>query len=173
MMKTVKLPLRAMTPTRAENMSIDWAALYPVKNTWSRIGTETTLSSSSLSNCLAVAMPAAMSPMATAVTRLRNTVKNMVMTMTMRCSRWTRRIRVMNRQSMMSHPTLIRIPARTAWGMFSTYLPIPRARASRIPAYMMPEIGVEPPARKLTTVPRVAPEPGSPPINPAMVLPMP
>ena len=95
------------------------------------------------------------------------------MTMTIRCSRWTRWMRVMNRQSMMSQPTLMRIPARAACGMVSTYLPIPRTRARRIAARMTPEIWVRPPARRLTTVPRVAPAPGSPPMSPAIALPMP
>ena len=40
-------------------------------------------------------------------------------------------------------------------------------------ARITPDTCVRPPARMLTTVPSVAPAPGRPPINPAIVLPIP
>ena len=169
---TVKLPLSATSPTRAEKGSAPRVS-SPAKKVRSISGTDTTLSSSRRSSCRAAAIPAAIRPMATAVTRSRNTVSPMVIAITSRCVRWTRWMRRRNRQSMMSHPTFIRMPASAAWGITSTYLPRPRTRASRIPARNTPDTGVRPPARMLTTVPRVAPAPGRPPINPASEFPIP
>ena len=57
--------------------------------------------------------------------------------------------------------------------MDSTYLPSPSTRARRIAALKTPETWVRPPARMFTTVPMVAPAPGRPPMNPAMVFPIP
>ena len=113
---TVKLPRRATSPALAEKGSSGSVASGGRKD-WSSRGTETTLSSSSRSNCREAAIPAAISPMATAVTRSTNTVNPSVSTMTSRCSRCTWWMRLMNRQSMMSQPTFIRMPARAACGM--------------------------------------------------------
>ena len=82
-------------------------------------------------------------------------------------------MRMIKRQSMMSQPTFIRMPARTAWGIDSTYPPSPRTKASSIADRSTPDICVRPPARMLITVPKVAPAPGRPQINPAATLPMP
>ena len=169
---TVKLPRRATSPALAEKGSSGSVASGG-RNDWSSRGTETTLSSSSRSNCREAAIPAAISPTATAVTRSTNTVNPSVSTMTSRCSRCTWWIRLMNRQSMMSHPTFIRMPARAAWGIASTYRPRPSTSARSIPARMHPETGLRPPALMLTTVPSVAPAPGNPQMNPAIVFPMP
>ena len=170
---TVKLPRSATSPTRAENASISLELSSPVKKLRSSSGTETTLSSCSRSNWRALAMPAAISPIATAVTRSRKTVSASVITITSRCSRCTRNRRVRKRQSMMSQPTFTRMPARTAWGISSARGPRPSTSANRIAARSTPETGVLPPARRFTTVPGVAPAPASPPKSPAATLPIP
>ena len=82
-------------------------------------------------------------------------------------------MRVRKRQSIMSQPTFIKMPASTAWGIGSVIHPMPRTNASRMAERKTPETGVRPPARILTTVPMVAPAPGRPPISPAAKLPMP
>ena len=74
---------------------------------------------------------------------------------------------------MMSQPTFIRMPARAAWGIASMYFPAPSTSTSRIAAQSTPESRDRPPARMFTTVPMVAPAPGSPPIRPATAFPMP
>ena len=84
-----------------------------------------------------------------------------------------RRKRVSKRQSIMSKPTFIRMPARTAWGIGPTYLPAPRTNISRIVAHSTPETRVRPPARMFATVPVVAPAPGTAPMRPASTLPRP
>ena len=48
-------------------------------------------------------------------------------------------------QSMMSRPTLIRIPARRAVGMVAAQGPAPSSTISRTTEWVMPESGVFPP----------------------------
>ena len=84
---TVKLPLRATSPTRAEYQSSNAGSSCSPKNIWSSRGTDTTLSSSRCSSWLECAMPATISPIATPVIRSTNTVSPSVTSITIMCSR--------------------------------------------------------------------------------------
>ena len=83
-------------------------------------------------------MPAAISPSATAVTRSTNTVTRKVRSIRSTYSRRIARRRTTKRQSTMSHPTLMRMPASTACGMGSAIQPNPHRRASRRSAARAP-----------------------------------
>ena len=139
----------------------------------SRRGAEITLSNSRYSNWRALTNAATISPSMMALNRSANTVSPRVMTITTRCSRCTRWIRVMNLQSMMSQPTFIRMPARTAWGISPTYSPSPRTRDMRTRAQSTPDTGVLPPIRAFTTVAGMFPAPGMPPKSPETMFPTP
>ena len=111
--------------------------------------------------------------MAMPTRRSTNTVRPSVISMTTRCSRGMRWTRVSSRQSMMSQPTFIRRPAKTARGTGSRYWPRPSRNTSRITADKAPDARVRAPARMLMAVPMVAPAAGTPPMSPATMLPIP
>ena len=112
-------------------------------------------------------------PIPTAVIKSTRTVTKSTTTITKTSVRgaWTRCFSI--RQSMMSTPTFMRRPAKTARGIFSAKGPRPNNVPSRRIAISMPERGVRPPVRMLATDRMVAPAPGRPPKNPAMIFPMP
>ena len=78
-----------------------------------------------------------------------------------------------NPQSIISKPTLIRIPAKRAVGICSANGPAPTKTINRTTECTIPEIGVEPPDYTFITVLIVAPAPGKPENSPAIAFPIP
>ena len=76
-------------------------------------------------------------------------------------------------QSMISSPTLIRIPANSAVGICAASGPAPSKTISRTSEWLIPDRGVAPPDLILITVRIVAPAPGRPERKPAAVLAIP
>ena len=112
-------------------------------------------------------------PIPTAVMRSTRTVTNSTTIMTKTSVRGAWTICLRKRQSIISNPTLIRRPARTARGILSAKGPRPNNVPRRMMAMHIPESGVRPPVRMLATDRMVAPAPGIPPKNPDIMFPMP
>ena len=77
------------------------------------------------------------------------------------------------RTSIISHPTLIRIPANAACGIHDSVLPSPNRTASSNAAQTTPVIRLRPPERAASSEHGADAAPGSPPIRPAAILPTP
>ena len=112
-------------------------------------------------------------PMPTAVRRSTKTVTRNTTMSTTASARGILGRSLKPRKSMMPHPTVIRIPARTDRGTYFTTEPRPSMMASSSSACTMPLSCVRPPLLTLTTVRMVAPAPGRPQKRPAMALPIP
>ena len=165
-----KLPLSMMSPTGRLSVSM---SSRDGEGPMSKIGTESTLSNSFRAKSLERTTPATINPIATAVTKSTNTVTAKVRSIIRTYSRRIARRWMTKRQSIISQPTLMRMPARTASGIGSAIQPKPSSRPSRRIAARVPASGLRPPARMLVTVPTVAPAPGNPPRTPAARLPRP
>ena len=122
---------------------------------------------------IACAMPAMKKPTAMAEITSTNVDSAAVSRVTMPISGDSFGMRRRKRTSIMSQPTLIRMPANAALGIQASVLPRPNSTASSTAAHTTPVTGVRPPDRAASSEQGAEAAPGRAPIRPAATLPTP
>ena len=136
-------------------------------------GVEMVWLSSCRSERSALAMPAMKKPTAIAEITSAKIDSAAVSSVTMPMSADSLGMRRRKRMSIISQPTLIRMPANAACGIHARVLPSPNRTASSTAAQTTPVTGVRPPERAASSEHGADAAPGNPPIRPAATLPTP